>query len=246
MAYVKNSTWVEAAAPGMSAARLNNLETQYDQAYADAQTYAKGDAQDPSYRFKHFIHWASIDGFTVGGDAGYSILPKGSQLQVVTGSASFPYDAFIYTATPFRKLRATGKIIIMEFIIPYMKYSVAHTLWVRLGYTTPDPPIDTEQHVGWKVEAANSNVWASSGNGTNNSLTDTGIVLTNAAYMWNSLKLVWTVGTDCKFYIDNVLKATHTLYLPTQDDYQFHIHLRSPSQAIDQWFNFSRILIERM
>jgi hypothetical protein len=40
MAYVKNSTWVEAAAPGMSAARLNNLETQYDEVLASALTFA--------------------------------------------------------------------------------------------------------------------------------------------------------------------------------------------------------------
>ncbi len=32
MAYVKNTTWANGGAPGISAAALNNLETQYDEA----------------------------------------------------------------------------------------------------------------------------------------------------------------------------------------------------------------------
>lgn len=35
MAYTKNTTWVEGGAPGITAAALNNLETQYDAAKAD-------------------------------------------------------------------------------------------------------------------------------------------------------------------------------------------------------------------
>lgn len=44
MAYIKNTTWVHGAAPGIDAAALNNLETQYDEAvttmHAIAYDYA--------------------------------------------------------------------------------------------------------------------------------------------------------------------------------------------------------------
>ena len=40
MAYIKNPTWEPSGAPGISAVALNNLETQYDDAIADAATDA--------------------------------------------------------------------------------------------------------------------------------------------------------------------------------------------------------------
>jgi len=83
MAYIKNSTWVEAAAPGMSAARLNNLETQYDSAIL---TIMCGDGSDGDITISintNLTRDMQYNSLTINGGItlytkGYRILCKGS------------------------------------------------------------------------------------------------------------------------------------------------------------------------
>jgi hypothetical protein len=76
--YVKNTTWVGGGAPGISAAALNNLETQYDDAVSQLNAFI-----------------ASI--LTTRGDIPYqgaggpARLPAGTTGQVLTQGASDPY-----------------------------------------------------------------------------------------------------------------------------------------------------------
>jgi hypothetical protein len=57
---------------------------------------------------------------------------------------------------------------------------------------------------------------AVNGEAGTNTTTDisSGLTLTN----WNSFKIVYTYGTDVKFYVNNTLKATHTTNLPTSSN----------------------------
>lgn len=64
MAYVKNSTWIEGAAPGISAARLNHLETQYDEAVAVSLLRAGTTAISGNQQLNNNI---AVQGKTTGG-----------------------------------------------------------------------------------------------------------------------------------------------------------------------------------
>lgn len=57
---------------------------------------------------------------------------------------------------------------------------------------------------------------AVNGEATTNTTTDisSGLTLTN----WNNFRIVYTYGTDIKFYVNNVLKATHTTNRPTSSN----------------------------
>lgn len=56
-------------------------------------------------------------------------------------------------------------------------------------------------------------MYAQNANGTTATSTDvsSGITFTN----WNTYEIVFNPGTDIKFYINGILKATHTTNLPT-------------------------------
>lgn len=58
-----------------------------------------------------------------------------------------------------------------------------------------------------------STLYAQNANGTNATATDisSGVTITN----WNTYEIVFTPGTDIKFYVNGTLKATHTTNLPT-------------------------------
>lgn len=57
---------------------------------------------------------------------------------------------------------------------------------------------------------------AVNGEATTNTTTDisSGLTLTN----WNNFRIVYTYGTDIKFYVNNTLKATHTTNRPTSSN----------------------------
>ena len=55
------TTWVEGAAPGISAINLNNLETQYDQAVADAALAIRRKIVPPTVRWSAPGWWWNND-----------------------------------------------------------------------------------------------------------------------------------------------------------------------------------------
>ena len=86
-----------------------------------------------------------------------------------------------------------------------------NVMWLisRLGGTTVG---DTVKHAGFKI--INGRVWCSSSDGANQETTDTGIDLLKG----ETKSFIVTspdAGVSYKFYIEDVLVATHTTYLPT-------------------------------
>lgn len=61
------------------------------------------------------------------------------------------------------------------------------------------------------VVSATNTLYAVNANGTN---TNTEISAVDTA-VWNTYEIIWTPGTDVKFYVNGVLRATHTTNLPT-------------------------------
>jgi len=83
------------------------------------------------------------------------------------------------------------------------------SIWIGL-METPATPSTTQKHVAFYVDT-NGDIYASCGNGTSGTQTDTGLnVSLNVVFV---LLIVYG-ASDVKFYVDNVLKATITTNIP--------------------------------
>ena len=79
------------------------------------------------------------------------------------------------------------------------------------GTTVPTDATDTGRHIGFFIKDAI--LYASNADGTTQTITDisAGITLINP----NCYRFVYDAGTNIKFYVNEVLKATHTTNMPT-------------------------------
>lgn len=205
-------------------------------------TQADVDAKaDIFNKFREFIPWTSLDGFIVGGDNGYSVLVEGAVVELKTADGIAEQDAFLYANYAWSKILDTGKIITVEFIINYLRKNTNQDIWLRLGEGYADPPSETEHHFGWKI--IGGDLYASNADGTTQKITDTAVDLA-LGMQRTRLKMVFNPGTDCKFYVNDVLKVTHTLNLPTRDYYRLHFHIRNTGTLYRSIY-VDRVLIEK-
>ena len=152
------------------------------------------------------------------------------------------YDARITSKSAWYSLFDSGKAVTIEFPITYMYSVTSQNIWLRLAYAYADPPSETAQHIGWKIIGAD--LYASNADGTTQTITDTTINL-GATDQRTRLKMVITPGTDCKFYVNDVLKVTHTTNLPALPAYlNIHFHIRT-LEAASKAIHVGRVLTER-
>jgi len=76
---------------------------------------------------------------------------------------------------------------------------------------------DTGSYMGFRMNTDDGKIYAQNCNGTTRTATDTGIVFASTGNAWigHDLDCKMTSGEKIEFYIDGVLKATHTTNLPT-------------------------------
>jgi len=193
-------------------------------------------------KFREFIPWVSLDGFTVGGDAGYSISANVAILYVETaGTAN--YDAWCRNNANWYLELTAGKLITFEFPIVYMNSVADVNVWIRMSKfaDVTDPPTETANHFGWKIVGVD--LYASNADGTTQTITDTGVNLAGGSQR-TRLKIVLNPGTDCKFYVNDVLKVTHTANLPTEPNLVFHEHIRTLAAA-GKALSIGRFILEK-
>jgi hypothetical protein len=190
-------------------------------------------------KFYEFIPWTSLDGFIVGGDTGYDVQPMGTYVDLMTGAIG-DYDAKLYTKSYWYSLLDTGKIITFEFPLMFLSSISLQIIWLRLTSDPTDPPSELCNHIGWKIVGAD--LYASNADGAAQTITDTTIDLV-ADYQRTRLKVVLNPGTDCKFYVNDVLKVTHTTNLPDAADLLLHFHIRTGDT--NKWIRIGRVLIEK-
>jgi len=191
-------------------------------------------------KFREFIPWVSLDGFSVGGDTGYAITPQATRLTITTGNVA-DYDARIISPSVWHYLFDSGKAVTIEFPIVNMDSVASQNIWLRFATSTDDPPSETVNHFGWKIIGAV--LYASNADGTTQTITDTGVSLSTSAQR-TRLKIVFVPGTDCKYYVNDVLKVTHTTNL-CGDSYAFlHFHMRT-LEAAAKGISLGRVLIEK-
>lgn len=198
------------------------------------------DVYDPFAQFLDLIPWNSIDGFLPGGDGEYTAYGMGITLWLVT-IATTDSDAYVNSRGPWIKILDVGKAITIEFDLLYLHVITNILSWMRFEVYLDDPPSETREHFGWKT--IGGNLYASNSNGSTQKITDTGVDIADA-FQRTRLKIILTPGTDIKFYVNDVLKVTHTEYLPDNTDYYIRMHLRTLDDVSKQ-LEISRILLQK-
>jgi len=191
---------------------------------ADPTEIAQFDILD---KFRDFVSWTSLDGFTIGGDTGYAVAAAGPALYIATG-ATADYDAFIYSNAVWHNIIDIGKTVVFEVPLTYLNDNTLLNIWIRCAPSHADPPSETTPHFGWKI--VNGALYASNADGTTQTITDTGVVIASGLQR-TRLKLILAPGTNCKFYVNDVLKVTHTTNVPSGGNHCFHAHMRTLSNA---------------
>ncbi|MBA7574469.1 hypothetical protein ES708_16275 [subsurface metagenome] len=191
-------------------------------------------------KFRDFIPWVSLDTFEVGGDTGYTVTIYGDRLVVLQGGTA-NYDAWIKSASKWWGILETGtKTTIEIFLLSLLDVS-AQNIWIRFAFTDLDPPSETDEHFGWKIIGAD--LYASNADGTTQKITDTGVNLA-AGDQRTRLRIVVNPGVDIKFYVNDVLKVTHTDNLPAETKLYFHIQVRTTTTGYRS-VNLGRVLVEK-
>jgi len=179
------------------------------EAHASRHDYLGADELSPirtiSQRLMPFINkvWTDINGFTAGhtGTGGFTIGFLFGELYtgVTNNSVGLIYD----TRGFWQAYAAYGYSWGMKLSI---RQGTTQTFWLGL-LAAPTAPSLTQNHVAFYIDT-DGNLWASSGNGTNGTQTDTGI---NVTGLYGPILSIYGNATGLYFYVNHVLKATHLL-----------------------------------
>lgn len=175
---------------------------------------------DPFAQFLDIISWVSLDGFYLDGDGDYGADPCGHCLWFWTGSLE-GNEVMLRPSDSLYKFQDTGQLITSEFLVYYLDYITDQAFWLRLADTDGIPISELTSHIGWKI--IDSRIYASSANGVDATLSNTGIDLIADTQLVR-LKLVFNPGTDLKFYVNGTLLATHDTNLPDLEHYKVCLH----------------------
>ena len=190
-------------------------------------------------RFRDYISWSSLDGYVTGGDSGYSVAPYGSSVYLLTPYGS-NVDAWFRSGIYWYRLFYLGTTLSIEFVIAYVTLTSNLNAWLRFAGACADPPSETISHLGFKL--INGSIHASNANGSAQSITDTMEDLPFGDQL-TRLKVVYD-GSSCRFYVNEVLKVTHSSHLPNMFSNFLHAHLRCTANGSREML-INRVLIER-
>ena len=107
----------------------------------------------------------------------------------------------------------TTKIQTFEFPLFNLHSVTNQTIYLHLTEDTGSPPDEVMYHFGFKI--VNGDLYASSGDEEEQEITDTGVNL-STGYQNTRLKIEFKAESYVKFYVNDVLKVTHTTHIPTQ------------------------------
>jgi hypothetical protein len=107
----------------------------------------------------------------------------------------------------------------------------------RIGFGTQGFNFPDNDGVYFEHLNADTNWFAVCRSGAVQTRTDTGVAWVNQSYLgvnWDTFRIIWTPGTNVKFYIGGVLKATITTNIPTTEQWVF---FSSTASGLNSWWN---------
>lgn len=162
-------------------------------------------------KYRIYLPWLSGDGFTESIASGGAIDYNGLQVKLSTPSVSTGTVYLRSTGTFGSLFIANGKLLSAEFSFGGCSAITSQTVKLVLAASTTVPTADNDANIGFKI--VNADLSAISASGGNNEATDTGVDISAGAAL-KRLRMDFTPGDNCKFYVDDILKATHITYLP--------------------------------
>lgn len=150
-------------------------------------------------------------GITLTQDAGIVILES-----TTTGSDRY-YAKLMGTSTTNDYATAGNKDLVVRFMAKGLNPSSSGADVFAIG-VGEEGDLDNDisangQRIAFAYSLATDKVYAVSGNSSGVTATDIDASVTSNA--WNEFTFVYTVGTDIKFYVNQVLVATHTTNMPS-------------------------------
>jgi len=182
-----------------------------------------------SQRLIPFINkvWTDINGFTAAhvGTGGFTIgfLYGNLYTGTTNNSRGLIYD----TAGFWQAYAGYGYSWGTKLSI---RQGTTQTIWIGL-LNVPETPSLTQAHVAFYLDTS-GNLWASSGNGTNGTQTDTGLDFTSGTKDW--YLSIYGNATGLYFYVNHVLKATHLLassYYPNSIVCHFTMYIKNATDG---------------
>ncbi len=216
--------------------------TQFNQQIKNNLLYLYENALSHFSKHRIYLPWVSGDGFTTSiagdGDIDYN----GFNVKLFTPTAATGTVYIRSTGTLGASFVATGKTISIEWSFQGCVAITAQNILFVLTTATTVPTAATESHVGFKI--ANADISSTSGDGAAGETADTGVDIVTGTAL-KRLRAVFTPGTDCKFYVDDILKTTHTTYLPAAAaDLYLALMITNTAAAVKD-VTVGRVLIER-
>ena len=148
----------------------------------------------------------------------------------------------MYSACDIYRAVETGKVTTVEWVMyAYTGGSGDRVAFLHMCQNLDAPPTETDNHFGFKIDGLD--IYASNGDNTTQKITDCGVDLPYGS-QHTPLKVVVTEGTNVKFYVDGVLKVTHTENLPTAGQYRLNMGLTTNTDA-KKYMRLGRFAFER-
>ena len=202
-----------------------------------------GGGGDIFEKFTDYMNYYSKDyGWTQYIPGSGTIMYKGSKVRLQTTDILNDY-VHLMTGNAF-KVCTTGKLYRIEFNVCYCKTVTDVVVYLWAGAAEVPPDVAGCKHVGFKFSSAD--LYATNSDGTTETAADTTVNIStgNANRRW---RIDFTAGTDCKYYVDGVLKNTITTNLPTQshiNDSRVIYYIKNTDTATYRIIDLRRALIE--
>jgi hypothetical protein len=188
------------------------------------------DALPRTAPFFFFDVWKDTNGWTevyVGSAFRYGGM---ADLQLFTGATNASRATYYTTTRAFEGPQYYG----LKFFIPVQSFASLTNSEIRIFLVKDGeslaPLSDTGQHGGFKI--LNGQIWATTADGTSETATDTGLSIATI-YASKSLEVRGIWNTSIQYYVDGVLKATHTTNLPSASNYRICFEIKNTS-AVNQ------------
>jgi len=214
-------------------------------AYASVAAYLADLATNEIFsRFIDLVTWiADIDlmSWTANKSETSNIDFMVSELQMLVTNTIDNYAAVCPRAA-YRNIVAAGKLLTVEFQITELDSIATNNVYLDfVASTWPDIPGDDDIAVGFIVK--NGVVYGHCASGAAHTDTTTGVTLSTGDQR-TRLRFVFNPGTDCKFYVNDVLKCTITTTLPTTATLYAQVGVETLAAAYVH-VSFGRILIKK-
>lgn len=193
-------------------------------------------------KYRDFVCWRGIEdtnAWTKSIDGAGFVKSLGTALSLKTDTTS-GNKAFIYDKNGYNKIIGLPGLVTAEWVILYPKIT-AQTIMLYLILDNSAPPDEGYTHFGFKI--VNASIFASNSDDSTQKITDTGVDLA-PVWQFTRLKVVVNPGVDCKFYVNGVLKVTHTENLPIDEYFFLNVGITTNE---DTWksLHLGRFLFEK-